>query len=67
MVTTSEFNDVKTRLVAMNNHRKVDDKDANRPTLRKAPGSGTTPVEGDGKDTKTGDNPDDRPTLKRRN
>jgi hypothetical protein len=51
----------------MNSHRKVEDKDPNRPTLRKAPGSGSTvPVEGSGKDTTTGDNPDDRPTLKRR-
>ena len=67
VVTTSEFNDVKGRLVSMNSHRKVEDKDPNRPTLRKAPGSGSTvPVEGSGKDTTTGDNPDDRPTLKRR-
>lgn len=68
VVTTSEFNDVKGRLVAMNSHRKVEDKDPNRPTLRKAPGSGSTvPVEGSGKDTTTtGDSPDDRPTLKRR-
>ena len=68
VVTTSEFNDVKGRLVAMNSRRKVQDKDPNRPTLRKAPGSGSTvPVEGSGKDTTTtGDNPDDRPTLKRR-
>jgi len=68
VVTTSEFNDVKGRLVAMNSRRKVEDKDPNRPTLRKAPNSGSTvPVEGSGKDTTTtGDNPDDRPTLKRR-
>jgi predicted Zn-dependent protease len=68
VVTTSEFNDVKGRLVSMNSRRRVEDKDPNRPTLRKAPGSGSTvPVEGSGKDTTTtGDNPDDRPTLKRR-
>jgi len=67
VVTTSEFNDVKTRLMAMNSHRKVDSKDANRPTLRRAPGGSTAPVEGDGKDSKTGtSNEDDRPTLKRR-
>ena len=36
----------------------------NRPTLRKAPGSGTS---GDGKDGKDkGADDDDRPTLKRR-
>lgn len=67
VVTTSEFNDVKTRLVAMTSHRKVDDKDPNRPTLRKAPGGGTKPVEGDGKDSKKGSSDEDeRPTLKRR-
>ena len=60
VVTTSEFNDVKTRLAALHNKRKIDNQDLNRPTLRKAPGAGTS---GDGKD-KGGD--DDRPTLKRR-
>ncbi len=67
VVTTSEFNDVKNRLMAMQNRRKPDDgKDANRPTLRKSPGSGA-PVEGegDGKDKKKSDE-DERPTLKRR-
>jgi beta-barrel assembly-enhancing protease len=67
VVTTSEFNDVKTRLVAMNSHRKVDSKDPNRPTLRKAPGGSTAPVGDDSKDSKTGTSTeDDRPTLKRR-
>jgi len=56
VVTTSEFNDVKTRLMAMHNKRKVDNQDLNRPTLRKAPGAST----GSDKDK------DDRPTLKRR-
>jgi predicted Zn-dependent protease len=60
VVTTSEFNDVKARLLAMHNRRKIDNKDLDRPTLRKAPGSTT---DGDGKDK--GDD-DDRPTLKRR-
>jgi predicted Zn-dependent protease len=62
VVTTSEFNDVKNRLMAMHNKRKVDNQDLNRPTLRKAPGSGTS---GDGKDKGASDD-DDRPTLKRR-
>lgn len=62
VVTTSEFNDVKNRLLAMHNKRKVDNQDLNRPTLRKAPGSGTS---GDGKDKGASDD-DDRPTLKRR-
>jgi len=68
VVTTSEFNDVKGRLMAMHNRRRVDDKDANKPRLRKGPGGGTTPIEGDGKDGKkdsTSDE-DERPTLKRR-
>ena len=61
VVTTSEFNNVKTRLMAMHNKRKVDTTYTNRPTLRKAPGAST----GDGKDDKGGSD-DDRPTLKRR-
>src|SRR5436190_18337222 len=43
VVTTSEFNDVKARLLAMHNRRKVDDKDLNKPRLRRTPGSGTGP------------------------
>ena len=61
VVTTSEFNDVKFRLAALHNKRKVDNQDLNKPTLRKAPGAGSS---GDGKDK--GGNDDDRPTLKRR-
>lgn len=65
VVTTSEFNDVKARLLAMNSRRKLDSKDldANKPTLRKAPGSGK--ASDDDKNSK-GDE-DERPTLKRRN
>jgi predicted Zn-dependent protease len=62
VVTTSEFNDVKTRLMAMHNKRKVDNQDPNRPTLRKAPGASS----GSDKDDKSGGSDDDRPTLKRR-
>jgi predicted Zn-dependent protease len=61
VVTTSEFNDVKARLMAFHNRRKTDPKDANRPQLKKAPGSGSS---GDGGSSSSGD--DDRPTLKRR-
>lgn len=61
VVNTSEFNDVKARLMAMHNRRKVDDKDLNRPKLKRNPGNG--PVDGDGKGK--GDE-DERPTLKRR-
>jgi predicted Zn-dependent protease len=63
VVTTSEFNDVKARLLALNSRRKVDDKDLNRPTLRRTPGSGTT-IDGDDKKEKSDE--DERPTLKRR-
>src|SRR3954470_15453096 len=67
VVTTSEFNDVKARLSAMHNRRKLDNKDDNRPRLKKAPGGSTKPVEtGDPKDKKSGDDEDERPTLKRR-
>ncbi|MEQ1945757.1 MAG: M48 family metallopeptidase [Bryobacteraceae bacterium] len=61
VVTTSEFNDVKARLMSLQVRRKNDNQDLNRPTLRKAPGAGTS---GD-KDDKKADE-DDRPTLKRR-
>lgn len=68
VVTTSEFDDVKSRLAMLHNRRKVDDKDLNRPRLRKAPGGGTSPVEDgkDSKDSKGKEDPDERPTLKRR-
>jgi len=66
VVTTSEFNDVKTRLSAMHNRRRIDDKDDNRPRLKKAPGGSTRPVDGDTKDKKGGEDEDERPTLKRR-
>ena len=65
VVNTSEFDNVKARLLAMNNRRKPDDKDANRPRLRKKPGSGTIDEEGSDKSKKSDE--DERPTLKRRN
>jgi len=67
VLNTSEFNDVKTRLLAMHNHRKIDDKDVNRPRLRRAPGSGNGPIDdGSGTETKPKTDQDERPTLKRR-
>ena len=54
VVTTSEFNDVKTRLMALHNKRKVDNQDLSRPTLRKAPGASTG-----GTDTDKGSGSDD--------
>ena len=61
LVTTSEFDDVKTRLAAIENRRKVtDSKDDNKPTLRR------TAQKDDSKDKTDGKSDDDRPTLKRR-
>ncbi len=68
VVTTSEFDSVKSRLAMLHNRRKPDDKDVNRPKLRRAPGGGTSTVEDDKtKDGKSTEDPDERPTLKRRN
>jgi predicted Zn-dependent protease len=66
VVSTSEFNDVKGRLSMLHNRRRVDTKDdASRPTLRRAPGSGTGTIEDDS-DKKAPKDQDERPTLKRR-
>jgi len=60
VVTTSEFDDVKARLAAIENRHKVlDQKDANKPSLRRTSTSST-----DG--NSNGQPDDDRPTLKRR-
>ncbi|HEX7288944.1 MAG TPA: M48 family metallopeptidase [Candidatus Angelobacter sp.] len=56
--TTSEFNDVKARLAAIENRRKVDDQNPNRPSLRRT-ANGQKDKDGNQKD-------DDRPTLHRR-
>jgi beta-barrel assembly-enhancing protease len=59
ITTTSEFNDVKARLAALENRHKVDDpNNANKPTLRRT--AKDTSKDGDKKQD------DDRPTLKRR-
>jgi len=64
VVSTSEFSDVKTRVMAMHNRRKIDDsKDAGRPTLRRNP-NGQIDANGDEKAPQA--DQDDRPTLKRR-
>jgi predicted Zn-dependent protease len=67
VLNTSEFNDVKGRLLALHNRRKITDpKDANKPTLRRAPGSTTGPVDADEDGKKPKGDEDERPTLKRR-
>jgi predicted Zn-dependent protease len=64
VVNTSEFNDVKTRVMAMHGRRAVTDpKDAGRPTLRRNP-NGT--IDSNGNETAPKSDQDDRPTLKRR-
>lgn len=62
-LNTSEFDSVKSRLDMIQSKRKIDDKDANRPTLRRNPRSNPSD---DAKDGAKGDDSDDRPTLKRR-
>jgi predicted Zn-dependent protease len=65
VVNTSEFNDVRNRLAMLHGRRKVDNSDPNKPTLRRAPGTGTTADPNpDGTQPKTDEG--DRPTLKRR-
>jgi predicted Zn-dependent protease len=60
IVTTSEFDDVKARLASIENRHKVlDQKDANKPSLRR-----TSTTDKSGNTTDNSD--DDRPTLKRR-
>jgi predicted Zn-dependent protease len=65
VVNTSEFNDVKGRLAMLHNRRKPEQEDPSRPRLRRAPGSGTGPVD-DSSGGGNGKTDDDRPTLKRR-
>lgn len=60
IVTTSEFDDVKSRLASIENRHKVlDQRDENKPSLRRTSSSG------DDK-SGSGQTDDDRPTLKRR-
>ena len=64
VVTTSEFNDIKSRLMAMHGKRTVDDEEeTNRPTLRKK-SSGR--VDSQGNEIPDAEDEDERPTLKRR-
>ena len=60
-VTTSEFDEVKARLAAIENRRKLTDlKEGGKPSLRRA-----SSTDKNGKDDKSSTD-DDRPTLKRR-
>jgi predicted Zn-dependent protease len=60
VVTTSEFDEVKARLASIENkHKLLDQKDTNKPSLRRT--SNPSDKSEDGKTTD-----DDRPTLKRR-
>ena len=60
VVTTSEFDDVKARLAALENkHKLLDQKDSTKPSLRRTSNSSDKSEDGKKDD-------DDRPTLKRR-
>ena len=62
VVSTSEFDDVKSRLATIENRHKVlDEKDSSKPSLRRTSTSDKT-----GNDKGSTSSDDDRPTLKRR-
>jgi predicted Zn-dependent protease len=63
-VTTSEFDDVKARLARIENKRRlIDNKDKNRPSLRRASTGSGDPTSQQGDSTTS---TDDKPTLHRR-
>jgi predicted Zn-dependent protease len=66
VITTSEFNDVKARMMAMHSRRKLDPTDPNKPSLRRTAGTTEGPIDADedGKTPKADE--DERPTLKKR-
>ena len=57
VVSTSEYRDIRERLIRLDARRKSDDKDG-RPKLRVSPGAGSTSPQDP--------QPDDRPTIRRR-
>ncbi len=59
VVNTSEFNEMRARVITAHQHQKRQADDPAKPTLRQAPSAGKT-VDGQGNDG------DDRPTLQRR-
>ena len=68
VLTTSDFDNAKARLMSLENRRKLEPEDANKPRLRRnTPDTASTPVEGrSGDDQQQGTSSDERPTLKRR-
>jgi hypothetical protein len=61
IVSTSEFDDVKSRLATIENrHKVIEEKDGSKPSLRRTSTTGGTGTSG------TDKSDDDRPTLKRR-
>jgi hypothetical protein len=66
IVTTSEFDDVKARLASIENRRKVDDKDKDKPSLRRAStggNGGDKPDKSDRTDKDKDKNGDDVPPV----
>ena len=66
VITTSEFTDVKNRLMAMHSRRKLESPDPNKPTLRRNPGDPPIDADADGDGKAPKPDQEDRPTLKRR-
>jgi predicted Zn-dependent protease len=70
IVTTSEFDTMKRRLMSIEMNQKISDKDPSKPTLRKKtdakPTSTTTAGDGSTTTSTPDSSDDDRPTLKRR-
>jgi len=64
VLNTSEFEDVKARVMAMHNRRQITNpKDAGRPTLRRNPNG---QIDSNGNEKAPTSDSEDRPTLKRR-
>lgn len=66
VLTTSEFASVKNQLARLNVRRTNEEKDPDRPTLRRNPSAGTEPIETGSGGGQSGEEENDRPTLKRR-
>ena len=72
VLDTSEFDSVKARLAVLENRHKIqEEKDTNRPTLRRTSSGDSSTTNGSGSGNSTSSNSgsnsgDDRPTLKKR-